>query len=660
MNKAKWIWGYGEFELYHNMMLNNRRIDYGLDFPSKWHVSRTEANACFYTEFEALTDTVIKVVSYSKGKVCFSQGSIWDNKPLNKDLQIKKGKYKVFINLFNHIEFPSVFIDSEYLKTDESWKVTFYENVPAKVGCEPEFTKPTDNPAIFPFSYKPLTPISVKQLENGTLYDFGNEYFGPISLKINNDNKDVTIALGESEKEALTPEKAIIHYNLTDEDFVNGVHNIQSSAFRYIFVTANKDEIELSAQFEYLPIEDKGSFSCDNENIEKIWKMCVDTFHLNSREVYLDGIKRDRWVWSGDAYQSFMVNRYLYNDPAIIKRTIISLLGKRPYKQHINTINEYSGYLIISVLDYYYATGDVEFVKAIWDNLLGLYEFIVSRLNDEGYVYEYFEDWVFIDWANIDKFGAVCAEQIILWQVYNSMAQLSSAIGCEDNYSQRANELKEKIYRDYWNEEKGAFIDSYESGKNHVSRHQNIFAILYDFVDNDKAKIIAENVLYNDHIDQITTPYFKLYELLALCKMGDVATAQNYIDSYWGGMLELGATTVWEEFNPNMSGDEHYAMYGAPFGKSLCHAWGSGPILILGQYVAGVTPTSIGSKTFDVAPNPANYKSFNAIVPINDGTVTIEYNLGNYKVTSTVSGGTLVLDGKEYLLTPNKTIEVNV
>ena len=80
-----------------------------------------------------------------------------------------------------------------------------------------------------------------------------------------------------------------------------------------------------------MPLTDIGSFRCDDERVEKIFDLCVYTLHLNSRECYTDGIKRDRWVWAGDAYQSFMINPYLYFDTKIIKRTILHLLGTPPY-----------------------------------------------------------------------------------------------------------------------------------------------------------------------------------------------------------------------------------------------------------------------------------------------------------------------------------------
>ena len=95
------------------------------------------------------------------------------------------------------------------------------------------------------------------------------------------------------------------------------------------------------------------------------------------------------------------------------------------------------------------------------------------------------------------------------------------------------------------------------------------------------------------------------------------------ITSYWGKMIELGATSIWEEFDPTQIGNEHYAMYGRPYGKSLCHAWGAGSIYILGRYYLGVHPTSAGYRTFKVEPHLGGFKYFKGVVPAGDGTVRV-------------------------------------
>ena len=168
-----------------------------------------------------------------------------------------------------------------------------------------------------------------------------------------------------------------------------------------------------------------------------------------------------------------------------------------------------------------------------------------------------------------------------------------------------------------------------------------------------------EKVLLNDCVPQITTPFFKFFELTALCKNRRVDIAQEHISSYWGGMLRLGSTSVWEEYNPVMEGKEHYRMYDEPFGKSLCHAWGSGPICFLGRYVAGVRPTSAGYVTWEISPNPGTYKSIKATVPLSGGSVKVEYENGKLKVLADREGGVLIWKGKTYPIQKNKAVCVD-
>ncbi|MCQ7013049.1 hypothetical protein, partial [Clostridioides difficile] len=96
----------------------------------------------------------------------------------------------------------------------------------------------------------------------------------------------------------------------------------------------------------------------------------------------------------------------------------------------------------------------------------------------------------------------------------------------------------------------------------HVTRHANIFAILFDVVDENKQQLILKNVLLNNAITQITTPYFKFFEQDALCKLGEQHRVYQVLLDYWGGMLDRGAVTFWEEFDPSQHGKDMYAMYG--------------------------------------------------------------------------------------------------
>lgn len=648
MEQAKWIWYPGDFELYHSMLLHARREDQGREFPAFWRIKRPEYGCVFSKKVRLANEVRLKIVTYGKGLVRVDGGC-----PglVNQELVIPAGEHTVSVDISSLEAFPSIFIDSPALKTDETWFVHCFDKMEKPAACEPAYLFAEDDPTVFPFSYRELVPVSIEKLDGGTLYDFGEECFGSVTVMRTADMGDITLIYGESREEALDYDNAIIREVLWGAHADAGLKR-PPRAFRYLYVKAQAGDPAVNAKLEYLPIEDIASFTCDDDVMPAIWDMCVRTIHLNSREFYMDGIKRDRWVWSGDAYQSFIVNRYLYAEPGIVRRTIRAMLGKPPYTQHINTINDYSFYVFLALWEHYYATADRDFVASVWDDLKALYDFITSRLDrDSGYVVYRPGDWIFIDWADIDKSGPVCGEQILLWQTYTVMSHLARLVEEDGSmYKESAEKLKSRIMRDFWDEERGGFLDCCGSEKRHITRHANIFAILYDFVDEDRAKRIHKSILCSDAAEPITTPYFKFFELMVLAKMREMESVQDYIDSYWGGMAELGATTVWERFDPRESGIQHYGMYGQKFGRSLCHAWGSGPIALLGMYCAGVTPTSVGGETFLVKPDPGRYRSFSATVPIGSGKVQVSYKDGALEVLSDVSGGTLLWKGREYLL----------
>ena len=84
--------------------------------------------------------------------------------------------------------------------------------------------------------------------------------------------------------------------------------------------------------------------------------------------------------------------------------------------------------------------------------------------------------------------------------------------------------------------------------------------MLFDLADERQREQIRQNVFYNEKVPQITTPYFKFFELDALGKLGDLDTIWETLHSYWGGMIERGAVTFWELFDPAQEGIEQYGM----------------------------------------------------------------------------------------------------
>lgn len=651
-NSARWIWYPGDFEIYHCMMRHTRRQAKDARVPAFWRVSRPELACTFERTVDLAEAAPFKAVSHGLGRVLldgFNHGN------LNEELTIPAGHHTVTVNIYNRETFPSMFVESPGFETDTdgSWRIHCYDKVWKTPDGEPAYFGADSDPAVFPFLYKALTPVSVEKIGGGVLYDFGEECFGPITVTQKKAMGAVKVSYGESREEALEWDETIVRELLPAK---TGATELEPRAFRAVWLKAEHGMPKLRAESEYLPLEDAASFRCDRDIINRVWDVCVRTVHIDAREFYLDGPKQDGWIWAGDAYHAYAAGRYLFRDQAITRRTLRAMFGKLPIVQHINTINDYSCYQIISLWDYYFAYGDLAFVRSVWEETKALYQFIVSRLEEEtGYMIGRPGDWIFIDWSVIDKTDPNSTEQLLLWQVHRVMGLLAEALGEPmPETAARAEQLKANILRDFWNEELGAFICTPTTGENMVTRHANVIAILYGFADEAMTETICRNVLGNDSVVPITTPFFKLFELEALSKVGMIREMQEYLESYWGAMVELGATTVWEQFDPTKKGIEHLAMYGMKFGCSLCHIWGSGPITLLGQFVAGICPTSVGAKTFEVKPQPGLYKQFDATFPIGEGSVHIVYNDGAYTVETDVPGGTLVLGDRREALESGK------
>ena len=168
-------------------------------------------------------------------------------------------------------------------------------------------------------------------------------------------------------------------------------------------------------------------------------------------------------------------------------------------------------------------------------------------------------------------------------------------------------------------------------------------------------------MIQNDAVAPITTPYFKYYELDALAEMGELEEVYRRILEYWGGMLDMGAVTFWEEFDPSQTGTEKYAMYGDPYGKSLCHAWAASPVYLLSRYFAGLYPTKPGYQEFGVRPEGIRIlEEFSFVLPVRSGSVRISWKKPCLSIFTDMPGGKLILGEKAFPLIPGKELKLEV
>lgn len=656
-----WIWYPGDFEIWLSNNMQNRRTDRGTFFPVFWKVDSHYPLIDFHKEFNLLQPEEVNI--YAEG----SYNVKIDGQPLEgapSKITVPAGRHRINVKVFNQASVPAIYVSGKTIFSDASWLVTFEDkewidetgktsDVSATKWLNAgswNFNNPDNRPSNFRLPVKKQSAVSVTKSSNGRLVDFGKETFGFIKLHGVKGKGNVTLYYGESKEEALSEKGAVTLDRLSFQQTA-GRDSVMplSKAFRYVnMVTDGTVKVDsISMLYEYANVKENGSFKCSDDEINRIYNISKYTFELNTREFFIDGIKRDRWVWSGDAYQSYLMNYYLYFDNETVSRTILALRGKDPVTSHINTIMDYTFYWFLGIYDYYLYTGDKAFIKQFYPRMQSLMEYCLARRNKDGLMEGMAGDWIFIDWADkLSKKGEVSFEQLLLCRSFETMAlcaDLANEKADAEKYKKYATELKTKLFDIYWNESKQALVHSRVDGKqtDNVTRYANMFAIFFDYFNQQQKEAVKKSVLLNDRIQKITTPYMRFYELEALCAMGE----QNYVlkemKDYWGGMLKLGATSFWEEYNPAKKGAEHYAMYGREFGKSLCHAWGASPIYLLGKYYLGVRPTSSGYDTYTIEPALGGLQWMEGRVPTPKGAIAVNCSTKEINITTAAGVGTL-------------------
>lgn len=648
-NEAYWIWYPGDWEIWLHQHVSVQREMRQVMFPPYWRMDYHYVSVQFIYEYDL--EEPEEVFFKADGDFSVYIDNL-DNGRWNEEIiTLPAGKHILRVSVYNNERIPSIYAKGKTIFTNDQWKVSCYDNQWKKPGSWKEvFHSPETIPSQYKLATKVQQPAHIEKKDNQILVDFGKETFGYLQLHGIHGQSEVNVYYGESKEEAEDYEHCI----LFDSEKVDGSEQNpytfpKSRAFRYVSIIPKQKDFEIdkvSMLYEYLPVNYRGKFRSSNELLNQIWDTSIYTFHLNTREFFLDGIKRDRWVWSGDAYQSFLMNYYSFFDQDVAKRTLIALRGKEPVTAHINTIVDYSLYWFISMYDYYLHTVDKEFVETHYESMVSLMNFCLDRRNNKGMLVGREEDWVFVDWADIKNEGEVSTIQLLLYKSLEAIGKMAKVIGKtaeSEYYLQLAEKLQSQIKDYFWLEEKGAFVHRRLDGKmdEHITRYPNMFAILFELLDEKDKQSVKKQVLLNNQVQKITTPYMRFFELAALCEVGEQEAVLEEILDYWGGMLDLGATSFWEVFDPKQQGVEHYEMYNMRYGKSLCHAWGASPIYLLGKYFIGVQPLSPGYESFIVEPCLGGLEWMEGTMPVADGDVEVYMDKTQIRVKATKSGGRL-------------------
>ena len=666
---ARWIWYPGDYGIWWGNTLQSQRLQWNSRLTPFWPMYEPYSRVLFRKgNLNLAADETLDIRCDGYAAVCFTddKGVYLECAATDGRFTLPKNAKEIEIKVQNSARPPSVWVNGKTLKSDSDWQAswisTFDHTEDVFVDSSARFTDPATPPGLAKLPVKEKPPVWCRPYRgNHLIADFGEETYGYLRLRDVKGSGKVKIIYAESEAEMYAE-----HLTYTYPGALDGWEQIElketkefrreiAHGFRYIHVIPVEGDVTIGSMtmdYEWKDVPVRGSFRCSDEELNRIWDVSVHTLQLTCREVFIEGVKRDHWVWSGDAVQSFLMNYYVFGDYDGCRDTLWTLRGKDPVKTHLNRIMDYTFYWFDAVGKYRLYSGDRHIARQIYPRMKSLLEFAIARLDANGRPVNRPGDWMFIDWASepLHNEGGVTAfEQMLFVRALEATAEIAELAGAAEDagqYRVRAKKLRSEIVPLFWNDKVGGLMHLLKNDGSldpQLTRYPNMFGLFFGYFNDAQRESVVRNVLRNDSVLKIQTPYMRFYELESLCALGMQQEVLKEIKSYWGDMLRLGATSFWELYNPQEKGDQHYAMYGRAFGKSLCHAWGASPAYLLGKYYLGVTPTSPGFATYEVKPNLGGLEWMEGDVPTPFGRIHVRVDRNGVDVKADGGIGTLIL-----------------
>lgn len=456
------------------------------------------------------------------------------------------------------------------------------------------------------------------RLENGgspasILLDFGRELHGGLlmasgALSNRSGAIQVRIRFGESVSEAMAElgdrragNDHAIRDSVIDLPWF-GTREIGNTGFRFVridFVSKGVLSLEsVRAVSRMRAMPRSGSFACSDERLTRIWDTAAYTLHLCCQEYIWDGIKRDRLVWMGDMHPEILAMMAVFGPQDVVKLSLSYMKETTPSDQWMNTLPSYTLWWVYCLKDWYRYTGDIKYLKEQQDYLRAVLTNVEKYVGSNQNVA--FPKG-FIDWPTQHNPKAVeSGMHALSVMAFESGAELAAALQ-DDDLEKQCRSAAGRLR---------TFLPGPENSKPVAS-----LLVLSGLAD---AGEMHRKVLSKGGSRDFST-FYGCYMLEAMSIAGDIQCAVNIVRDYWGGMLDIGATSFWEHFDlawtenafridelpvdgkRDIHGDCGEFCY-TGFRHSLCHGWASGVAAWMSRHILGIKPEAPGCRTVRITP----------------------------------------------------------
>lgn len=327
-------------------------------------------------------------------------------------------------------------------------------------------------------------------------------------------------------------------------------------------------------------------------------RISMKTLHDCMQQVFEDGPKRDRRLWLGDLRLQALANYQTFRNYDLVRRCLYLFAAVTNEQGQVSAnvflapclipddtyLYDYSLFFVVSLFDYYQETADRETLTALWPTACRQIELALARVDARGLVRDATDGtwWAFVDWhPELNKQAS--AQGILIYTLHR--ARQLAVIMADEARMVRFSQLHEQCSvaaRDYlWDTSSQFFV----SGDiRQVSWASQIWMVLGGVLDETSSFRLMQRLLNQKPDIRPVTPYMYHHLIDALICVGDMATARQVMENYWGGMVRDGADTFWEAYDPD---DKNFSPYGNYLINSYCHAWSCTPTYFIRKYHMG-------------------------------------------------------------------------
>lgn len=329
--------------------------------------------------------------------------------------------------------------------------------------------------------------------------------------------------------------------------------------------------------------------------IRRIYETGLETLSECMQTVYEDGPKRDQRLWIGDLYLESLANACSFRNHSLTRRCLYLLAAladedgwlhatvyeyPEPEPQYNQHTMDYSLLYGVALLEYLKATGDTATAQELWPVVARQIEIARTYLKDSLYdMQKQPQWWLVFDWKDdLDRHASV--QGLMTFAVERGW-ELARMLGRESEAADWPDLVKSmrRASRDAFYDRRSGVVVS--GPQRQVSYLSQVWMVLSGTLSPKEGARALTAVLDDPTACRPGSPYAYHYLIEALIACGMEDEARERLIGYWGGMIERGADTFWEVYDP---ADDYKSPYGFHPVNSYCHAWSCTPVYFINTY----------------------------------------------------------------------------